>query len=443
MSEMARFEKAYSEVSRIITGRVIGLDPTITPDYLVTIVNVMERFAHTLQRLLLEFPGLKEFPIERLASYQDNEDLKKLRDILPPDFFKEINWIYNAQENPYHFQIIWDKLERSIRRLLSDKKFPMPKASDDSGILNIGSLNISEKCLKNCDYCASDSKPTGQQMPWELVLGILESGQTAFMERISLTDAEPLIYEDEESGKNLSDVIYTLIHDAGVPVHFTTAGLIPQNRRLGSEALESLSALGPYISDLKIDVSFNILDGRIFLDDYLCYIRDTFEVIASLAPVSHSTIILCRDLNDMVTVELFRAMISNGFVKGNYDHPRCVGPLGRAIDNYEFDRKTLSIMSRHCSRSRTPYPSLRVRPNGDLVVHCRGFGFRETTMGNVYRNDAEQINSLYSQFVIEHEARLKKLGRDSFPCESHRKWKKQFKAPKAANPVVRRKIRQK
>jgi len=442
MSEMARFEKAYSEVSRIITGRVIVPDPTITPDYLVTIVNVMERFAHTLQRLLLEFPGLKEFPLERLASYQDNEDLNKLRDILPPDFFTEINWIYNAQKNPYHFQIIWDRLERSIRRLLSDKKFPIPKASDDPGILNIGSLNISERCLKGCDYCASDSKPTGQQMPWDLIVDILESGQTAFMERISLTDAEPLIYEDKEAGKNLSDVIHTLIHDAGVPVHFTTAGLMPQNQ-MGREALESLAALGPYISDLKIDVSFNILDKKIPLDVYIGCIQETFEVIASLAPVRHSTLILCRDINDRITVELFRALSSYGIITGFYDNPRCVGPIGRAIDNYDFDEKTLSIISHHCSRSRTPYTSLRVRPNGDVAVHCRGFGFRGTTMGNVYRNDAEQINSLYTQFVVEHEARLKRLDRNLLPCESHRRWNKKFKSPRSKNPVVRRKIRQK
>ena len=250
----SQFNRYYSGITEILTGSKNQIDERTfrritNAETDLERTNIAEHelwfgLDIILQKLFCSLERLTEkYPNFLMEIFQDVvEALERIKEI------RDVEHSTLAYSLYYDVKGRLDELERIIRRITSPVEVFQ---ADGRGTIQLGTLNISERCCAGCDHCGVDAKPDGNLMELEMLLGILASKKTGIKEnRIYLGDGEVLLHP------RILDIIKTLV-GCGYKVGFTTAGLIPVNRKYGIEALKSLKGLGPYLSDVLVTVSFS------------------------------------------------------------------------------------------------------------------------------------------------------------------------------------------
>ncbi len=315
----------------------------------------------------------------------------------------------------------------------------------EGAVLPIGELVISERCKWNCPYCGIDAKPDGELMSWELFKQVVKSDQITFElpnggKRVFLGDAEVLTWRDEQVKVGLLDIFDVLARVNGLEIQFTTAGLVPPNRKIGLTVLENLNRGGLLLSRLSVVVSFTLMH-KIPIEKYLECMQETFYLLTNLG-VKTEVRIIHNGSNLMQTQEAFNKVPGHEFVTSQ--NPQGVIPCGRALMNFTFTPQV--IETKQCSLLVEDIVQLRpifaVKPNGGVTIDCGNFGAsRGSTLGNVYSNDALGIHLEYGKFLAEFKERSKERPIGVYTCEHHRTWGKRFTPPVSERPIVPRKMR--
>jgi hypothetical protein len=244
----------------------------------------------------------------------------------------------------------------------------------------------------------------------------------------------------------LAAFVQTAIRDYGLGVSFVTAGLIPQNERLGSRFLQALSCLGPYASDLAVTVSFNFenLAARKDLNDYICRVRDTFELLRCvglrsarinlLFDMSKDNSAYSREINELRSSLYY-------FIQGGRMENSLVTEVGDAAANYApaLSNEEIERANRVCCPIlKMASPSFTIRSDGRVALFCMVSGSRGATVGNVYENDKGQIKMASYQFIGSFERLRRSETKPRMRCEFHRTMNWRADPPKSQNPLVRR-----
>lgn len=489
LPDYEEFNNAYKEVMRIITGIEQPFPAQRFETMKVAIekaegaypeeMHVMQKLVLTLKKILNLFPQLPDLPsfkeaqkiLETYFGFQQsgfrttihyelralNLFERELRRFMSP--LKEMD----APEKVYHEEVLEGlKLRRMGEEEVAIKRnFPAYEKK-----LSIAALNISERCFGRCPTCSIDALPNDLLMDWELLDGLTKSPQVIFLSEVRLGDGEALLYQDKKTGKNLFDVIENILSNRAVSVQFTTAGLIPQNRRFGRPVLEALESLGPYASELNINISFNFFFGRVRdVDSYVEAMDETFRSLSRSA-CRKIVLLMYDEENKQETLDRFAPLKE----KYRLDHEeRSLGKSGRGIkknpatcrelSDHDIDESLAKTIE--CELATTgrgapteeehrklstcrflrykdlgEVPKLAVRADGSLTPFCLAPGTRGTAIGNVFDNDAVQVIALEQEFRKEMKKRVLAHEGTVF-CEEHRKWNRTFKAPKSKNPIVR------
>ncbi len=368
---------------------------------------------------------------------------------------------FDVEERMYY-----DGLSDAIALRCRGESLPAVNMDTLDKRLPIGGLNLSERCFGCCPRCSIDARPSDGQMDWALLHALLESPQIAFMPQVHLGDGEVLLYEGGEEGKNLADAIREILFARPVGVQFTTAGLIPQNRKAGVRVLEGLGSLGPYASDIAITVSFNFFFKDIgSIDRYVQSMEETFELLSGL-PCQKDVIVMYSKENEAETKGRFASLQQKyGLELAHGGYPmRLIGSSGRGLekmpasvtdcsadvltsmisnairrdfglyDNTSFADRGKLAMCKGLGHTGE-VPPFTVRSDGALTVHCFSPGTRGTCIGHVARNDAQQVIGLERVFREELHQRVLEHPGKTF-CSEHRAWNKTFRAPESGNPIV-------
>ncbi|MFH2105896.1 MAG: radical SAM protein [Candidatus Micrarchaeota archaeon] len=455
------FNGFYSEVMYLLTGQPVEYPlkrfQMLMPSEKHKLLDgyaLLEKLAITLRRVFA-----KAHPASSIEAMdtKKTEILKYLGKIQK----KSREGLNERNRDKYDYKDAIEKLrtlEKELRRFAATGFFIHPMLELDSPDLGmvVGSINVAETCRCKCDYCSIQAEPSDELMPEELLSELLDSKEIIFSRDVFLSDGEVLLYPT-----SLSGIIRRLIADYGVQVSFTTAGLLPQNRKTGMKILEGLKTLsGPYIGDLNIFLSFNLINPIAIKnrERYLERIRETVEVLMDVGlhsiysnvmypnprdtrfspRITQETEKALEDMEQRLGLEYFiratRRTVSSLYGRASYNYPRDQEP--EEIKNY---CKTMNVS--------TPLPRFRIRANGDVTISCLGPGTRGSTFGNVLENDVLQIYRAHHEFVGQFVDRigLNKAQRDSplggLICERHRTCDIRIRPPPTSEtPVVKRRV---
>lgn len=320
-------------------------------------------------------------------------------------------------------------------------------AREGGPVLPIRELYISERCFRGCSYCANVSLPTGAMMPFELITTAFATSSLVPYKPIFLGDGEVLIYEDKDSGKSLLDVLKFLLCDLKLQVEFTTAGLLPVNRKLGTPVLRALGELGEdALSRLKIFVSFNESHGM-GPKEYFACMEETFGLIRNVRSVKAQLRAAPHRIQEEqerlgIILESYRAkfgvphIISNSVLMtdaGRLSPSQVIPTKPIWLDRF-FPANHFSCRIMH-SKDR---PVFGLRPDGRLDAWCGAFGSRGCDLGNIHGHDALQIFRAYRAFIGEFGKRLNSTPTTLDNCEWHRRWNKSFALPPSKSPILNR-----
>jgi sulfatase maturation enzyme AslB (radical SAM superfamily) len=302
-------------------------------------------------------------------------------------------------------------------------------------LLPVSGLNISERCHLNCSYCSFDIKPNGSLMSWDLFQAVVHSPQVYLVrnKEIQIGDGEPLIYFDKEHGKTLLDVLKVLICELGLAVSISTAGLMPPNRKLGLEVLRRLPELGERgRTNLQFFISFTHLREGISVE------ANDAAMLETLRLLEHHRVIMAPLLPPDVKCSPGDFYNLSEDLRVYMSRARYVVDIGRArTNNPEIKTKTL-CREHPCEATEEAAPTFLIRANGDVTFDCVRAGYRGTSTGNVYENDAGQMFELHREFLSELANHTHKCSRRTDRCEMHRVWNRPFTAPRSEKPIVPR-----
>jgi hypothetical protein len=326
--------------------------------------------------------------------------------------------------------------ERYLRNLVSGKKVlnaaPTIISPDH---LKIGSIYANERCLGACDYCSINALPTDAEMPVEMMHEIMASDSLYFdrLNHLKLKDGEIIIHRDPR----FAELVVSLIVDYGLPIRFTTAGLLPQNQEQGRLFFQTLSRLGPYADDIFVSVSFNFLNpiGRSDPKLYIGCVLETLQLIAHGIGTSDFWLIIMHSLGegDLFHSEALESIQRVLRVPLLTEQRLVERRVGRALRNYSTSSP---------ATDKTCYSSLEfgVRANGDISNNCSRPGTRGTSFGNIYENDARQVKAVFPEFVSAHrQIRAENPGANI--CELHRNMNLRLRPPTSNRPLVRPSVR--
>jgi len=348
------------------------------------------------------------------------------------------------------------KASRRLRKWTLDGSLAIPALPAD--YLSFGSLNLAERCLARCSYCAIGAMPTDSMMTWNMAKAIAENPKiTPGFRRFDLRDGEVTIWKDGSAGKDLADVVDLLMDNGAVRVAFQTAGFTSR-QAVPNIAFKKMKGK----KDLDVIVSFNFL-GPMTDESYLVRMRHTFRTFAE-CDINLVNIVIMAEGDDAMdrTKESLLAILRPiyGQRQGEQyiqdaEKRHAVGPDHSQVVVYDKNERDISPLCEYLIHAKLPENPLSgcisvsgsymrytgrlgVRPNGDVIPDCRCPGRRSTKMGNVFENDATQILQAYNEFISIHRARLVKTNACSSSCKLHQKNPIIISPPKSKEPLLRR-----
>lgn len=347
---------------------------------------------------------------------------------------------------------------RKILHRIVSENLVTPEKFDEK--IWLGSLNIAERCMMQCPYCFVGAKPTDSLMEWDMFAMLMNHPDIRFdFEEINLCDGEVTLWQDQKAGKDLSDIA-RLMTDADNKIQFTTAGFDPAITST-TAAIRKMAG----IQGLRIDISFNLL-GRERGEKYERKMAHTIRTINE-SGIPFRIVLMARDFGADLerTMDVLGAILQ-GFLNRSeadnildnaerrtpipiipayaYKHSKVKGPIFEFVaDGIEHDRTC-----EHVRLSRTIHEGggngcgilqpLNIRPNGDVTPHCLNGPKRYSCLGNVFENDALQINRAYREFVAINMKRLSK-GDLRDMCCFHRYNPIRIDLEKSQTPLLKRK----
>jgi hypothetical protein len=473
------FISNYEKVALILFGEIPSLHAldvwfnaeTIHPSKGTTgVINILKRAIITLEKATTLYPWLKEAPLIDIINnpvlrekLQSTGLLKLFEEFLPKlaesfngkrnkgansafDILMSLGQITDPKEiiNESFSQGLstLNSFERKLRQAIS----PIFRSFQSKLVeqIQVGGFHIVEQCFARCSTCGVNALPTDSQMDWDLFNALLYSPQldvgtyrkSSSYPVVNLKDGEPLIYLDKEHGKTLTDVINALIFDRVVGVDFFTAGLLPYNKKRGREVLESLSKLGPFAEEVSVSVSFNFFFRNMkSIESYVAALEKTFELLSQSSVYIGAT---CRydTSNKEETIKHFTPIFERFLDPIHRSSGWCMGAFLGEVCNAGRAAVSSSAKTDLPQCIRRSYKI--IRPNGDVIPFCAGFGSRGASAGNVFENDAQQINAGYSLFEKELDAKIKSTPKGEHVCDTHRKWGRHIRPPRSKNPIVAR-----
>lgn len=317
--------------------------------------------------------------------------------------------------------------------------YPIPAAGREDK-LRISSMTVTEKCKLGCDYCSIDAKSTGREMDLTLFTDLFASDQIR-SSNLYLGDGEILTHSD----RRLAGVIRRLITEYGISVGFTTAGLLAGNAQTGRDFLKGLKDLGPYSEDLRITVSFNLINPVAKRDRgaYIERMKETFSLIGGIMRRGRNIRVHsmhgghCREASAHETTEALR-WAANGYEVAGGDL-RQVAAVGRGLHTYSRSEEPEKSRELICGNMAidADMQSFRICPEGDVTIHCLNPGPRGSRFGNIYENDMGQIRAAYDAFVKKFGEERMKEGPKAYVCEAHRTCGITIRPPQSDNPIAK------
>src|SRR3989344_4013833 len=99
-------------------------------------------------------------------------------------------------------------------------------------------LLITDKCIRNCNHCVSDSKPEGRNFPFSKLENVADQVKEAaegtdnfYKNHYCITGGEPLLYSHNKH--NLGDVV-DLLHGKGAKINLITRGWTDKEKKRNS-----------------------------------------------------------------------------------------------------------------------------------------------------------------------------------------------------------------
>jgi hypothetical protein len=326
------------------------------------------------------------------------------------------------------------------------KDYAAKYLAPSSTALPIAELALKESCIKGCPYCANNSVANGPQMSWDTFQTILASPDLIFHstlwsrhDYIVLGDGEVTTYHDKATGHGLLDVLNELLNGKGLQAAFTTAGLLPMNRDHNFEVIANLPLLGPSaLSRLGITVSFNLLDEKIPVDEYVACMRSTYECLARCVGSQINSILIYDESDPATSREATLAAYNRITVNpSGATEKHHVSRQGRGYASYDPAHGNRASFS--CDMPLwMSNPSFGIRHDGRIFPSCGcGFGIRGSSIGNIFENNAAQIFAAYREYVCRFDKEVIHSGdRYIGVCDRHLLWNQHGKPPRSEKPLA-------
>lgn len=327
-----------------------------------------------------------------------------------------------------------------------------------NGTLPLSEVILTEKCLGGCSFCGSVCGPRAPSLPWSLLEAVFKSTQLDLKATniFMLGGGEVLHYRDGQ--KRLIDAV-ALSLENGVTPSLTTAGLLPQNRKAGTDFFRSLKSLGFKKDGVRVDISVNLIDGWRNSDpeSYLAAMRETLQSLASTN--CFFRVLRIRIWNQEAQRRIYGPAgwrledRLDTFLKdmetelGFTTKERQLYPVGKALGDPRF-APLFSHVS--CGDSTCYFESDIIPPHrqppfsmtaqGKIITGCNFYGNFGTPLGDVSIHDAIQIHRAFHAFYpellkIQDQAKDERFNK----CEAHRRWHRDFSPQeRSANPIVPR-----
>ncbi|MFH2105886.1 MAG: radical SAM/SPASM domain-containing protein [Candidatus Micrarchaeota archaeon] len=278
--------------------------------------------------------------------------------------------------------------------------------------LRLRMFGVTLACNHGCSKCLTDAKPNGEQMPFELISRILDSGMKLYDHGISLSFGEPLLYLQGE--KDLGDVVKLFAlrtHHIGI----LTGGICFDADSSMENALRKLER---FKHKLSFTVSFDFIEKN---EWYACLLANkTIQILLGHGfKVEHLQSCYVQGDQNMKarTKFLTEQLIIDNRLRGSCDYLLSeASAIGRARnvsgvrekslqEHNDDDCDAMGICQLDTERK------LGVLPNGDLTPCVTNFASNILPFGNIQKDSPAQLQIKYKEYVAE----LQKLRREGDP----------------------------